>query len=76
MSNKDVFRTWDDWVLLKLKQIGRSTIKQWASAMGYNHSNSLQSIIKDNKNKLKITRRNSQIGRKACFYEVKEGVIL
>jgi len=71
IEEKKVYRTWDDWCLLKLKKIGRSTQKEWAVAMGYEFAGSITGIIKHNMDKLIISQPTSK-GYK--YYELKKEV--
>lgn len=73
MNEKKEFRTWDNWCLKKLKERGRLTLIQWATAMGYKNSGNISNIVKHNTDKLKITKNS--VGR-VKFYELREDVIL
>ena len=42
----EVFKTYELMCLDKLKEIGRSTAREWSFAMGYTHRSSLAKIIK------------------------------
>ena len=42
----DVFKTYELICLDKLKELGRSTARDWSFAMGYTHRSSLAKIIK------------------------------
>jgi hypothetical protein len=42
----EVFKTYELICLDKLKEIGRSTARDWSFAMGYTHRSSLAKIIK------------------------------
>jgi hypothetical protein len=42
----EVFKTYELICLDKLKEIGRSTAREWSFAMGYTHRSSLAKIIK------------------------------
>ena len=68
-----MFRTWDDWCLLKLNELGKSTMQQWATAMGYENSYNLDKVIKNIRYKLKIT---SSATSRLKFYEVREARLL
>ena len=70
--SKKVFRTWDDWCLIKLKEIGRSTQQEWAKAMGYENSFNMNKVVENNIDKLKITKLSTS---RLKFYKVKEDVI-
>jgi len=72
MEEKE-FLTWDNHCLKKLKEIGRSTQKEWSEAMEYKYSTSLNGIIKHNIDKLIIT--SSRSGKRK-FYELKKCVEL
>ena len=40
-KEKEVFRTWDQMCLDKLREIGRSGLTKWAKAMGYEHATNI-----------------------------------
>lgn len=42
----EVFKTYELMCLDKLKEIGRSTAREWSFAMGYAHRSSLAKIIR------------------------------
>jgi len=42
----EVFKTYELMCLDKLKEIGRSTAREWSFAMGYTHRSSLAKIIR------------------------------
>ena len=42
----EVFKTYELMCLDKLKELGRSTAREWSFAMGYTHRSSLAKIIK------------------------------
>jgi len=69
MEKKEIFKTWDNWCLKKLKEIGRSTLKEWAEAMGYKYPLLLNNVIKNNIDKLIITPAPR---KRSKFYELKE----
>ena len=71
-KEKTIFRTWDDWCLIKLKEIGRSTMNEWGKAMGYEFGFNMNKVIKNNINKLRITKTSTN---RLKFYEVKEGIV-
>lgn len=70
-KKKAIFRTWNDWCLIKLKEIGRSTQLQWAAAMGYTYSCSMDKIIKNNIDKLEITKLSDS---RLKFFKIKEDI--
>lgn len=72
-NKKEVFHTWDTWCLIKLKELGKSTMEKWAKAMGYENSFNMNKVAMDNLDKLIITTPST--GR-LRFFEVKENVIL
>ena len=74
-KKKETFKIWDMWCLLKLQEIGKSTMNQWGEACGYNHGYGLAKIIKNNIDKLKITP-SPAITRVRRLFEIKEGVII
>lgn len=69
MGKKDEYHTWDDWCLLKLEELGRSTLNEWGTAMDYNYPASMIKLIRNNVNKLIITLSRS--GRRK-FYEIEK----
>ena len=42
----EVFKTYELMCLDKLKELGKSTAREWSFAMGYTHRSSLAKIIK------------------------------
>jgi hypothetical protein len=46
IATVEVFKTYELICLDKLKEIGRSTARNWSFAMGYTHRSSLAKIIK------------------------------
>jgi len=46
IATEEVFKTYEIMCLDKLKEIGRSTARDWSFAMGYNHRSSLAKIIR------------------------------
>lgn len=74
MTKKTIFRTWDNWCLFKLKEIGRSTFKQWATALNYKTPSSMKKIVErlTEAGKLNV-KKTGRLG--VCIYEVKEDVI-
>lgn len=71
MSKKVIFGTWNNICLTKLKERGRLTQQQWGEEMGYENSFNMHKIIKNNIDKLKITKSPTT---NLKFYEIKEGV--
>ncbi|KKL68075.1 hypothetical protein LCGC14_2128630, partial [marine sediment metagenome] len=57
-ENKEEY-TWDNWCLKKLKELGKLTLTEWAIAMDYKFSGSMDNIAKQNKDKLKITKTST-----------------
>jgi len=51
IATEEVFKTYELICLDKLKEIGRSTARDWSFAMGYTHRSSLAKIIKRIKEK-------------------------
>lgn len=70
MVETEIFMTWDNHCLKKLREIGRSTLTQWAKAMGEKYSSSMAIVARKNPDKVIITRSRSN--RK--LYEVKEEI--
>ncbi len=46
IATEEVFKTYELMCLDKLKELGRSTAREWSFAMGYAHRSSLAKIIK------------------------------
>ena len=46
IATEEVFKTYELMCLDTLKEIGRSTAREWSYAMGYTHRSSLAKIIK------------------------------
>ena len=46
IATEEVFKTYELMCLDKLKELGRSTAREWSFAMGYTHRSSLAKIIK------------------------------
>ncbi|MFX0009730.1 MAG: hypothetical protein ACFE9R_05395 [Candidatus Hermodarchaeota archaeon] len=46
LAVNEVFKTYELMCLDKLKELGRSTAREWSFAMGYTHRSSLAKIIK------------------------------
>lgn len=72
-KEKEVFRTWNELCLFKLKQMGKTTIEKWAVEMGYSHDYNMIKIIKDNRDKLKISG-SRKLKNRPKFVELKEGI--
>lgn len=74
VKEKLIFHTWEDWCLIKLKELGKSTLKKWATAMGYDNSGNLTKMVEKltEAGKLNVTKgKNIQHN----IYEVKDDVI-
>ena len=72
MNKNEVYHTWDIWCLIKLKELGKSTMEKWAKAMGYKNNFNMNSIVKRNIDKLNITISSTS---RLKFYEVKKDVV-
>ena len=46
IAAEEVYKTYELMCLDKLKELGRSTAREWSFAMGYTHRSSLAKIIK------------------------------
>ena len=46
IATEEVFKTYELMCLDTLKELGRSTAREWSFAMGYTHRSSLAKIIK------------------------------
>lgn len=62
------FHTWEEICLLKLQELGKITKKEWATAMGFNYTISLDKTIKNNRDKLNITQ---EAKRKPIYCEIR-----
>ena len=40
-NEKEIFRTWEQMCLDKLREIGKASLTKWALAMDYEHSTSM-----------------------------------
>lgn len=63
------FMTYEQMCLNKLEEIGRSTLKEWSTAMGYKYQNSLAKIALRLKDDLVISRNKS---RRLKYYEARK----
>lgn len=72
-KEKIIFRTWDTWCLLKLKELGKSTMKKWATEMGYINNFNMDRIVKKHADKLNISISSSS---RLKYYEIKKDVII
>ena len=45
-EEKKLYDTWENWCLRKLKELGRTSLIEWAKAMGYNNSGSMTTMVK------------------------------
>lgn len=63
------FMTYEQMCLNKLEEIGKSTLKEWATAMGLKSQNSMSKIVVRLKDELIISRNKS---RRLHYYEVKK----
>ncbi len=70
-KNKEgkIFMTWDEICLGKLKEIGKASLTEWATAMGYKNSASLAKPAKnlEEQGKIKVIRTKSGMIKK--YYE-------
>ena len=71
-EEKIIFRTWDNWCLIKLKELGKSSMERWAKAMGYKNNFNMNRVVENNINKLNITETSAS---RLKLYEVKEDVV-
>lgn len=72
MNKNEVYHTWEDWCLIKLKELGRITMKRWAKAMGYKNNFNMNRMVENNIDKLKITESSTS---RLKLYEIKEDVV-
>ncbi len=69
IKKRATFRTYDQMLLDKLEEIGKSTLLEWAIAMGYDYPNAMAKFAKGLADKLIITCNKS---RRLKYYEVKK----
>lgn len=71
MKNKEdkIFMTWDEICLGKLKEIGKTSLTVWATAMGYKNSGSMVKSAKnlEEQGKIRVIRNKSGMIKK--YYE-------
>ena len=70
-KTEKVFRTWEGWCLLKLREIGKSTMRQWAEAMGYSTSSNMTRTVKKLEKEGKLIIRGTGYIRRFT-YEAKD----
>ncbi|MEJ2250845.1 MAG: hypothetical protein P8Y70_20305 [Candidatus Lokiarchaeota archaeon] len=51
-EEEEEFKTYEDICLEKLKEIGKSTAREWCSAMGYEHGTNLAKVIRRIRNSM------------------------
>ena len=68
-ENDTVFRTWDEFCLEKLKEIGKSSLTEWATAMNYINSASISRTAQNLKEQGKVRIINSKTGKVKKYYE-------
>lgn len=68
-KEKQIFRTWDQMCLEKLKEIGKASLTKWATAMDYVNSASISKTAQnlEEKGKLKVIYAKSGMIKK--YYE-------
>jgi len=69
IQNKPIFRTYEQMCLDELELLGKSTLSEWARAMGYPNQNSMAKIVKRLYNDLIITQNAK---KRLKYYEVKK----
>ena len=69
MVETEVFRTWDQMCLDKLKEIGKSGLTKWAQAMGYEHSTNISRAASILKGKGLVRLIKNPGGRIRSYYE-------
>jgi len=67
--NKPIFKTYEQMCLDTLEDIGKSTLMEWAQAMGYVNQNSMAKIVKRLRDDLIITR---SLSKRLRYYEVRK----
>ncbi|GAH57997.1 unnamed protein product [marine sediment metagenome] len=65
----EIFRTWDEICLDKLKEIGKASLTEWATAMNYKNSASLSKPARhlEEQGKIRVIRNKSGMIKK--YYE-------
>lgn len=68
-KEKEIFGTWDEICLDKLKEIGKAPLTEWATAMGYKHSGSMVKPAShlEEQGKIRVIRNKS--GKIKKYYE-------
>ena len=68
-KEKEIFGTWDDICLDKLKEIGKASLTEWATAMDYKHVGSMVNPARhlEEQGKIKVIRNKS--GKIKKYYE-------
>lgn len=66
---KENFRTWDQFCLNKLKEIGKSSLTEWASAMNYINSASISRTARNLEEQGKVRIIRSKTGKIKKYYE-------
>lgn len=73
-NKKELYDTWDNWCLRKLKEIGKSTMKQWAEAMGYKVPQNMQRPVRNLEKEGKLIIEAIRYTRRFT-YEVKDDIV-
>ncbi len=68
-KEKEVFRTWDQMCLDKLREIGRSSLTKWGKAMGYDNSTNITRMSQNLLEKGLIRDIPNPGGRVRRYYE-------
>jgi len=64
-----IFRTWDEFCLEKLKEIGKTSLTEWATAMGYKNSASISRTAQNLEEQGKIKVIHTKGGMIKKYYE-------
>ncbi len=68
-KKKEIFRTWDQMCLEKLKEIGKASLTKWATAMDYVNSASISKTAQNLEEQGKIKVIYSKSGMIKKYYE-------
>jgi len=68
-KEKEIFGTWDEICLDKLKEIGKASLTEWATAMDYKNSGSMVKPAKNLEEQGKIRVIRNKSGKIKKYYE-------
>lgn len=68
-KEKKVFRTWDQMCLEKLKEIGKVSMMEWATAMDFKNPSSISRIARNLEEQGKVRIIHNKSGMIKKYYE-------